>query len=117
MAGYSNKLLFLFLLCVTFIMSDESFKNKIEGKPEKTEDSSSALCKFNFFCNTLVLTLHLSIHYYFLLVERLLHIKRSEQKEAVQRIVGIKSVEKQQKLLELVITKIMQVSHSYLAIH
>ena len=49
MAGYSNKLLFLFLLCVTFIMSDESFKNKIEGKPEKTEDSSSALCKFNIF--------------------------------------------------------------------
>jgi len=45
----------------------------------------------------------------FSLVERLFRLKRSEQKEAVQRIAEVKSIEKQHKLLELVITKIMEV--------
>jgi hypothetical protein len=43
------------------------------------------------------------------LVERLFQLKRSEQKDAVQRIAEVKSIEKQRKLLELVITKIMEV--------
>jgi hypothetical protein len=45
-----------------------------------------------------------------LLVERLFHLKRGEQKDAVQRIAKVKSIEKQHKLLELVITKIMEVA-------
>jgi hypothetical protein len=40
----------------------------------------------------------------------LFHLKRGEQKDAVQRIAKVKSIEKQHKLLELVITKIMEVA-------
>ncbi|KAI9564286.1 hypothetical protein GHT06_008024 [Daphnia sinensis] len=90
MAVHSKKLWFILLYCAAIVRTDETVTSQqaSESVSVRQEDINT---------NTVAL------------FERLFQLKRSEQKDAVQRILAIKSVEKQNKLLKLVITKIMEV--------
>lgn len=117
MAGLSKKM-YILLLFATIVSAEErpSLPNPTENVHENKRDlhSNSALCKlssltcFTLYClkKFILIISHVLTSN---LVERLFQHKRSEHKDAVQRIVGMKSIEKQNKLLELVITKIMEV--------
>ncbi|KZS21485.1 Coiled-coil domain-containing protein 134 [Daphnia magna] len=90
MAGHSKKLWLILLFSASIVRTDETVASKqsTESAPGKQDDiNTNAVALF----------------------ERLFQLKRNEQKDAVQRILAIKSVEKQNKLLKLVITKIMEV--------
>jgi hypothetical protein len=121
MAGHSNNLCYILLFCASLVSAGD----KISPSDQTTtvpvtqgniNSNAVALCKYyvSSHYNSLAPTSvsFLVIHAFSIvspLVERLFQLKRSEQKDAVQRIAEVKSIEKQRKLLELVITKIMEV--------
>lgn len=122
MAGHSNNLCYILLFCASLVSAGD----KISPSDQKTtvpvtqgniNSNAVALCKYyvsshyNSLAPTSVSFLVIQNAFSIVspLVERLFQLKRSEQKDAVQRIAEVKSIEKQRKLLELVITKIMEV--------
>ncbi|XP_046453275.1 coiled-coil domain-containing protein 134-like [Daphnia pulex] len=94
MAGHSNNFCYILLFCASLVSAGDKISPSDQTK-------TVPVTRGNINSNAVAL------------FDRLFQLKRSEQKDAVQRIAEVKSIEKQRKLLELVITKIMEVlTHS-----
>ena len=80
--------------------------------PTELPLSNVAMCKtLSFLMNAFQIwaNSHLLVISIVLAVQKLFHFKRSEQKAAIQRILELDSAEKQAKLVELIVSKIMEV--------